>query len=121
MTRLLIVEDEPFVALEIEQVATEAGLSVAGILHTLPAALAFARTGDFEAAILDANLGGHSAEPIGLVLRERAIPYFVVSGYARDQLGPLVTGVSLLSQPFEVAALLREIEALCFAVEKKPV
>ena len=56
--RILIVEDELVIALMIEEIVREMGCAVSGIAGTLGMArLQFAKR-DFDAALLDVNLGG---------------------------------------------------------------
>ena len=56
--RILIVEDEMLVAMNIEDMLTELGHEVVGIASRLEPALALAREGGFDAAMLDVNLAG---------------------------------------------------------------
>ena len=108
--RILIIEDEPLVALEIEQVVQDNGAIVAGMGHTLDEALELVERGGFDAAILDANLRGESAEPLISRVQEMGVPLLVVSGYTRDQLPFLDDGVPLMGKPFGFDALVDAIE-----------
>jgi DNA-binding response OmpR family regulator len=54
--RILVVEDEPFIALDMEAVLTSAGAHVIAI-HHLQGAIEAARTDDITAAVLDVALG----------------------------------------------------------------
>lgn len=53
--RLLIVEDEPGIALAIEDIAIDAGLEIAGVARNMPEALELAPEADI--AIIDIRLG----------------------------------------------------------------
>ena len=58
--RILIVEDEPMIALELEEFLIDAGFKIAAIAGKLEKALALIESGACDAAIVDANLAGVS-------------------------------------------------------------
>ena len=60
MARILIVDDEPLIAMLAENVADELGHAAVGPAHDLDGALALAED-DLDAAILDLTLGGRRA------------------------------------------------------------
>ena len=111
VSRILIIEDEALIALDIEQAVEDAGATVAGMVHTAEDGLAALDTVEFDAVIVDANLGGDSAEPIVKRLDETRVRYLVVSGYSRDQLGFIGADAPLLGKPFAFAELGTAIRA----------
>ena len=64
-----------------------------------------------DLAIIDANLKGDSAEPIAQRLREMGIPYVVMSGYLKEQIGPWVADKKIIRKPFLIEELIEEIES----------
>jgi DNA-binding response OmpR family regulator len=78
--RLLIVEDEVIIAMELQSALEEAGAKVIGPAHTFKAAMQCAAHKEISAAILDLRLGSHSAGPIAQRLTERGIPFLIYSG-----------------------------------------
>lgn len=98
--RIVIVEDEPLIALEIEQSVVDADGVVAGVVRTVSEALALLDEVACDGAVLDANLAGESAEPIVARLKEKLLPYIVVSGYLRSQLDFLDDAAPLVGKPF---------------------
>ena len=88
--RLLVVEDESLIALELEDLLAELGHRVVEVCGTVPRALALVErhAGDLDAAILDANLGGTSAASIARLLEERQVPFLIASGYTRRGAAP---------------------------------
>ena len=110
--RIALVEDEPLIALDVEQIIVDAGLEVAGIASTLESALELAASADFDVAILDANLGGKSAGPVADVLRKRGIPFVAISGYSIDKRPAPFEGSPFLSKPFKPAALIAAVTSL---------
>ena len=110
--RILVVEDEWLVALGIEKTLIASGLSIVGVCGSVRAALALIAAKTCDVAVLDANLGGESAEPVADALYELGIPFVVVSGYASSQrLGRLATA-PFVRKPFKPPELLQMIGQL---------
>jgi CheY-like chemotaxis protein len=98
--RILVVEDEFLIALDIAGALEQAGLVVIGPLASVRDALHTLESEKVDGALLDANLGG---EPVGRVadaLRARKVPFAFVSGYGREQLPQQHQGAPLIAKPF---------------------
>jgi CheY-like chemotaxis protein len=78
---ILIVEDEPLVALDILNSLTNAGASVLSAA-TLQEGLRLAEHPQLSAAILDLALGEHNSAPLCTRLMQRRIPFVIYTGYA---------------------------------------
>lgn len=79
--RVLVVDDEAVIALEIEFILTEAGAAVAGPAVMVEEALDLLRDGTaISAAVLDVRLGGESIETVAEALFDRQIPFVFYSG-----------------------------------------
>lgn len=111
--RVVVVEDEFEVGLDIQRTLTAAGFDVTGPLLTLEEALQAARQGNFDIAVLDANLNGDNAGNVALALMEQRVPFVVVSGYARNFLPLAMSHAPLLVKPFEPARLLALVQRFC--------
>ena len=77
---ILIVEDEPLIAMMLEDFLESMGHTIRGTCDTVSQALAEAERGGFDLAILDVNLKGESVWPVAAALRERNIPFVLASG-----------------------------------------
>ena len=108
--RIIIVEDEPIIALDIEQALVDAGCTVVGTAHTLKRALDLVGSTTFDGAILDANLGSESVRPIVEHLTAGGIPFLVVSGYSHDQLDFCEGSFPLVAKPFAMDVLIAAIQ-----------
>lgn len=98
--RLLVVEDEFFIAQEIADALRAAGYVVVGPAATVPAALALIGDGTTcDAAVLDASLRDVSSQPVADALTERGIPFAVVTGFSPGQLPPRLAAVPVLTKP----------------------
>ena len=72
--RILIVEDEPIIALTLQDLLVEAGFEVVCVTGKLQRALAVIEGAGCDAAIVDANLGGVSTSSAALALATRRVP-----------------------------------------------
>ena len=78
---ILIVEDEPLIALDIRRNFEAAGARVV-VMRTLQTALAAVEDPDLSAAILDHALGKDDSSQLCERLKERDIPFVIHSGYS---------------------------------------
>jgi len=110
--RVLVVEDEPLVAMDIAGQLEDAGAIVVGPATTASAALKMIEQYRVDAALLDANLVGQSVEDIASALAENDTPFAFVSGYGRDSLPARYPHVTLLAKPFGSGELLEVASGL---------
>ena len=110
--RILIVEDEPMVAIDTEQALTEVGFSIAGVAYSLETALHLVAGGGFDAVILDANLKGLSAAPVAEALTALGLPFVVTTGYALNQRPEGLLSAPYLRKPYRPAELVRALEQI---------
>ena len=111
-TRILIVDDEPVLALSLEEILVDAGFTIAAVVYKLDKAVALIESGACDAAIIDANLAGVSASPAASALATRGLPFIVLSGYSREQLERGFPGATFMQKPFRSAQLLQAVSAL---------
>lgn len=81
--RVLLVEDEAFVAMDIQFALEDAGAHVVGPCASLSAALAAARGEELDAAILDIDLGGLDVFPAADILRDAGVPFVFHTGHGQ--------------------------------------
>lgn len=87
--RVLIVEDEPLVALDLEATFKDAGASVVCALSFVHAIDVIQRN-LIDFAVLDTNLWqGQTSYPISDMLRAAAIPFAVFSAYSAPHQGAM--------------------------------
>jgi CheY-like chemotaxis protein len=84
--RILIVEDEYLIALELDAVLRSAGYRVIGPAGDVRAALAMLDAERPDAAILDVNLAGQWVTPVAEILRAASVPFILASGYVAADL-----------------------------------
>jgi PAS domain S-box-containing protein len=100
-SRVLLVEDEALVAMMIQETLHEFGYQVVGPLNTASEALAAAREGHFDAAVLDINLGDGLVYTVAEILGVRGVPFVFVTGYDADSVDPRFSEVPILQKPIE--------------------
>jgi CheY-like chemotaxis protein len=98
--RVLIVEDEPLLAMNIEDMLTELGHHVVATATRVDKALTLAEGDEFNFAVLDINLAGSNTFQVAAILRNRGIPFIFTSGYGADGLVDGYRGAHLLTKPF---------------------
>jgi len=86
--KLIVIEDEALIAMELERMLQDLGHRVLAVAATVDQALAQleVHAGDADAVLLDANLRGASAIPIAEALKALGVPFILASGYAREEL-----------------------------------
>ena len=98
--RVLVVEDEAMLSLNLEAMLHDLGCVVAASAGRLDDALQAARTSDFDVALLDVNLGGKRVDPVAEAIRARGVPIVFITGYGKTAASGLV-----LAKPYDAAAL----------------
>ena len=99
--RVLVVEDEALVGIMIQECMTELGFQIVGPVCTASEALETAKAGDFDAAILDINLGDGMVYQVAEILARRHVPFVFVTGYDADSVDSRFRGIPVLQKPVE--------------------
>jgi len=104
--RVLVVEDEFMIGLDIGQQLADAGFEVVGPAPSVAKALRFVAEPGCDVAVLDVNLGSETSEPIAWKLRASGKPFVVLTGYSTDNLRPWFNNATILTKPPRIADLL---------------
>jgi CheY-like chemotaxis protein len=97
--RILVVEDEFLVSLDLEAMLRELGGEVIGPFAGLERATAVARADTLDVALLDVNVGGQLVTPVADALAARAIPFVFCTGYAAASLPAQHAAVPIVMKP----------------------
>ena len=108
--RVLVVEDEPVVAMCLEDILESLGCVTVGPASRLGEGLALAEAGGLDAAILDINLGGEWSTSIAETLRAQSIPFAFASGYGSAPEG--FEGPPLIEKPYREADVVKALRGL---------
>jgi CheY-like chemotaxis protein len=101
--RILIVEDEYYVADDLARALEGLGATVLGPVATLEEAERLVAEGRFDCAVLDMNLRGEMAFPIADRLEAQGIPFVVASGYNSASLPDRFSAVPRVEKPYDPA------------------
>ena len=86
--KILIVEDEALVALEVEALLRAAGATVAGPVARVAKALSLLERERLDAAVLDLNLHGELPAALAEALSRKNVPFVIVTGYSEYEKPP---------------------------------
>jgi len=106
--RILVLEDEPLIAMFLEDILTDLGCIVIGPALDIAQATTLVRDSAIDAAILDVNVGDSTSQPVADLLRARNIPFLVASGYNDTNL--LLGAGGSLGKPFRLEDVERELQ-----------
>jgi DNA-binding response OmpR family regulator len=112
MARVLIVEDDPFIAFDLSERLTQAGFSVIGEASNARQGLSLTADVGCDVAVLDVNLGAETSAGVAQELIRRGIPFVTVSGYSRDQHPSVFNGSPVLEKPIRIERLVAELRRL---------
>ncbi|WP_326524251.1 response regulator [Sphingomonas sp.] len=106
--RILIVEDEPLIAMMLEDFLDAFDKQVAGTADCVADALRLIAGGGIDAAILDVNLrGGEKSWPIADSLARAGIPFVLATGGSGDMIADAHRDRPVLAKPFTMDAVER--------------
>ena len=112
-TQILIVEDEPLIAMMLEDFLEVLDKTTAGTVDTVAGALARVADGGIDAAILDVNLrGGEKSTPIAEALAARDIPFIFATGGSDDSVDAQFRDRPVLQKPFTMDGVAKALDAL---------
>ena len=107
---LLIVEDEPLIAMMLEDFLDALGHRVVATAETLDQADAAVAAGGFDLAILDVNLKGENVWPVATRLSENGIPFVLATGGHVDPPPAQFRDCPLLEKPYTLERVSRVID-----------
>jgi DNA-binding response OmpR family regulator len=106
---ILVIEDEPLLAMDVENSLSAAGFGVIGPAGTIAEALPLLRDRRPDLAILDLNLGGEMVFAIFGQLETAGTPFIILSGHSRKMVPERYRNRPFLQKPYVMSMLLRVI------------
>jgi CheY-like chemotaxis protein len=107
--RVLIVEDQFMSALALVHAVEQLGATVVGPAPSVEDALRLIEQNEFNAALLDINLGNETVEPVAQRLEDLGCPFVFVTGYASPKLiDPRFKAHRIIPKPVD-SSLLRSV------------
>jgi chemotaxis family two-component system sensor kinase Cph1 len=109
--RVLLVENDPLIAMTVADQLAELGYAVAGPGYSLAQACELAADAAVDAALVDWNLDATNAADVADILARRQIPFVFVTGYSEIP-DARYRKIRLLTKPFSMEILGRTVEEL---------
>ena len=110
-SRVLILEDEYFLADDLARALRERGAEPVGPVGTVEEAEGLIARERLDAAILDVNVHGEMACDFIQRVAATKLPCLIVSGYGDDSMPEAVSGVPRLEKPISSASVISSLEA----------
>ena len=110
--RVLIVEDEFLVAIDLASIVESIGHEVVGPVQSARSAIDLARIRPVDVALLDVNLGTDTAAPVADVLDKQGVPYAIVTAYRREHLARRFQDTAHIPKPIRPADILAALKDL---------
>lgn len=112
--RVLVVEDEYFIAEEVAGALLRAGATVVGPVASEAAARGriITSSAPIDWAVLDINLQGSLVYALADTLADSGIPFVFATGYADESIPERFRTVPRWGKPFDVAALVESLPHL---------
>jgi CheY-like chemotaxis protein len=108
--RVLLVEDEALVGIMVQECLAECGYQTIGPICSIADAVKVARNDDFDAAILDINVGNDLIYQVADILAAREVPFVFVTGYDADSVDSRFRHIPVLQKPVERQSLQKLFE-----------
>jgi CheY-like chemotaxis protein len=113
---ILIIEDEPLIAMMLEDFLDTLGHKVVGTVDSVQDAMARIEQGGFDVAIVDVNLkDGEHVWPVADRLATDGTPFVLATGGHVEPPPPEHARVPVLSKPYTIDAIEPALAAACRA------
>jgi CheY-like chemotaxis protein len=109
---ILVVDDEPMIAMMLESWLAELGYQTLGPAHDAASALALIEKSPPDAAIVDVSLGQETGYPVADCLAGRKIDFAFATGYGADAFPLRFKGARVMTKPFDIATVKSAIEPM---------
>ena len=106
--RILILEDDPFIALDLQAIVEGQGHEIVGVFNSLAGAREHLGDG-FDFALLDIDVTDGKSFDLAAALLEMRIPFAFVSASRPSEVPKHLRNVSFIPKPFEEATIVRSI------------
>ncbi|HEX8640197.1 MAG TPA: response regulator [Allosphingosinicella sp.] len=111
---ILIVEDEPLIAMMLEDFLETLGHDVVGTCESVEEAMVRVDAGGFDVAIIDVQLkDGKKVWPVADRLAEEGTPFVLATGGHVDPPPEQHAGAPILSKPYTIEAIEPALAQAC--------
>ena len=110
--RVLIVEDEHLLAMDLEDTLKTHGAHIIGPYGNLDAAYRRAERDHFDVGIIDINLRDDAAYPVADELMRQHIPFCFCTGYDASVVPDRFAGARVFRKPYDTSEVVEHIGLL---------
>jgi CheY-like chemotaxis protein len=105
MRRILVLDDEPLIAMMMEEWLAELGCETVGPANSVAKAVDLIGGNELEGAILDVTLGNENCYSVADLLNSKNVPFAFATGAGPGGIDARYRGALFLSKPFDFAAI----------------
>ena len=110
--RVLVVEDEAIIAIDMAAALEDAGYAVIGPVGSVFEAMQLLDETPCDCAVLDINLAGETSAPVAGRLLQQGVPFVTVSGNTPETSGAEFSQAPFLSKPIITSKLLTQLSRM---------
>ena len=111
--RILVIEDEYFLADDIARALKDLGARIVGPVGEFDDAASLVDADvAIDAAVVDINLRSDMVFPLARTLRARKVPFVFTTGYDRKSIDAEFEDVRLWEKPLDIHAMARELAVM---------
>lgn len=114
MSEILVVDDEPLIAMMLADWLEDEGHKVVGPAHSIEQASEMIAREPISAAILDVSIGEQQSFALAAELEQRNIPFAFATGHSVSSVPAVFRHVATISKPFDfdiVRRIVADLEA----------
>lgn len=109
--RILVVEDAFLIGMDLKMSLEQMGFDVLGPVPTSARALNILKRDGCDGAILDVSLGRETSESVADHLASKAIPFFFLTGYSKNNINdPSLQDRPLYHKPMNRESLAKAVD-----------
>jgi CheY-like chemotaxis protein len=109
--RILVVEDEPFIAMLLEDMLEELGFEITASFPQVAEAEKYLAGAQVDVALLDVNVGNEKIDPVADLLAARGCPFIFTTGYGQKGVPENHIGRPVLQKPFQIDDLSKALQS----------
>jgi len=109
--RILLVEDDPIIGLDLRHTLEAAGAVVMGPAHDVPGALALLESSSVDVGVLDNLIIGGDSLPVADMMAQRGVPFLFHTSH-RGDLRKRYPTVPIIDKPSRPGELVRSVQSL---------
>ena len=113
--RILVVEDDYYLATDEKALLERAGASVVGPFGSSSRERDLEAAGSIDGAVLDINLGEGPSFALADALEQRRVPFLFLTGYDSASIPPSLAGVERIEKPAEIGRVVEAVGRLAGA------